>query len=62
MSIDHKEAGDFEMTFLYPDTPNRSHKPRRGFICGDADKEEAQFNSKLAYIEPILESGLQVGV
>ena len=36
--------------------------PRRGVITGDAEKEEAQFNSKLAYIEPILESGLQVKV
>ena len=35
-------------------------KTRRGVIAGDAEKEEAQFNSKLAYVEPILESGLQV--
>ena len=33
---------------------------RYGFIAGDAEKEEAQLNTRLAYLEPIIESGLQV--
>jgi hypothetical protein len=33
---------------------------RKGIISGNAENEEAQFNTRLAYLEPLLESGLQV--